>query len=136
MRYAGAEWWAEAIDLSMRAERLRRQFFRYSADRAATQGWEPPVDLLETSEGLELTVALPGVRPGLVDVVVDGGDLVVTATRPVPLARAVQAVHRLEIPYGRFARRIRLPAGRYRLAEQSCDCGCLRLTLKRIGESP
>jgi HSP20 family protein len=47
----------------------------------------------------------------------------------MPINERTSAVHRLEIPYGGFERRIALPAGRYRLIEQACANGCLVLRL-------
>lgn len=135
MRYSGADWWAEAIDLSLRAERMRRQFFRYTGAPAAAARWEPPIDLVERGQTLEVTVALPGVEAQRIGVVICGGELIVTAERPAPIGPGVRAVHRLEIPYGRMERRVSLPAGRYRLAEQAVSCGCLRLVLQRIGDN-
>jgi HSP20 family protein len=42
------------------------------------------------------------------------------------------AIHRLEIPYGRFERRIPLPPGNYRLHEQFLEDGCLVLVLRHL----
>ena len=74
---------------------------------------------------------LPGVAPEHVHVRIEEGVLSVTAIRPLPMNRDTTAVHRLEIPYGRFERRIALPAGTYQLMDQGCANGCLilRLTL-------
>jgi HSP20 family protein len=47
----------------------------------------------------------------------------------LPLRRNATALHRLEIPYGRFERRIALPGGRYELLERSYTNGCLVLRL-------
>jgi HSP20 family molecular chaperone IbpA len=55
----------------------------------------------------------------------------VEAIRPQPV-RTSATVHRLEIPYGRFERRIPLPSGRYELVEQSYANGCLTLRLVRL----
>jgi HSP20 family protein len=42
------------------------------------------------------------------------------------------AILRLEIPYGRFERRIRLPFGSFQLTEILLENGCLKLTLERL----
>jgi HSP20 family molecular chaperone IbpA len=42
-------------------------------------------------------------------------------------------IYRLEIPYGRFERRIPLPTGRYQLADRRLENGCLVLALRRLG---
>ena len=44
-------------------------------------------------------------------------------------------IHRLELPQGRFERRIRLPAGRYSAIHRSEFKGCLLVTLEKT-EAP
>jgi HSP20 family molecular chaperone IbpA len=41
-------------------------------------------------------------------------------------------VLRLEIPYGRFQRRILLPFGSFRLSDMLLENGCLKITLERL----
>src|SRR5262249_54452642 len=105
--------WSEACEMLARAERMHRDFFRPAAVGARMASWEPPVDILETEREVLVLVALPGVDLDAVEAAIDGGDLVVAGVRALPpeLARAV--IHRLELPQGRFARRVRLPAGAY-----------------------
>ena len=49
-----------------------------------------------------------------------------------PLSDRTTVIRRLEIPYGRFERRLTLPAGHYELIEQACQHGCLMLRLRRF----
>ena len=58
-------------------------------------------------------VALPGVKPEQVEAAIDGGDLVLAGTRTLPAELASAVIHRLELPQGRFERRLALPGGRY-----------------------
>jgi hypothetical protein len=44
-------------------------------------------------------------------------------------------VHRLESPYGRFFRRVDLPAGRFVLEQKELVQGCLVLRLARLSPS-
>lgn len=111
------------------AQRLQRQFFRFGHAAQAQPRWEPPADIVAYGSEVRITVALPGVTPEHVQVRIDNGALSVAAARPLPLNARTSAVHRLEIPYGRFERRIELPAGRYELVEQGCVNGCLVLRL-------
>lgn len=113
------------------AQRLQRQFFRFGHAVEAQPRWEPPIDIVAQEYGVEITVALPGVAPENVQVRVDQGALSVTAGRALPMNQHTTGIHRLEIPYGRFERRIALPAGRYELTEQTCVNGCLVLRLSR-----
>ena len=130
------EWmWADALDLLLKAERLQQQFFRIGAPQEARTVWEPPVDLVESEAGIELTVALPGVTPENLRVTFDGQALHIAALRPLP-ALSSQVIHRLEIPYGRFERRIPVPPGPYSTLEQSCENGCLHLHLRKTPAYP
>jgi len=103
--------WAEALELLRGAEKLQRRFFQLGA--AEAPGWEPPVDLYETGDGLTLCVALPGVAADEIEVSLEAGTVVVRGERAFPGAFQRAIIYRLEIPYGRFERRIALPAGQY-----------------------
>jgi HSP20 family molecular chaperone IbpA len=94
----------EALSMLDRAERLQRQFFTHAID-----AWEPPVDVLETQTGLEVHVALPGVAADSITIGLDPGGVSVSALRPFPCRETGAHLHRIEIPYGRFERRIVLP---------------------------
>ena len=119
--------WAESRDMLDRADRLQRQFFHppHSSPRA---GWEPPVDVFETGDALWVIVALPGVAPDDVQLIIDGNSLVVRGTRSLPHELRGAAIHRLELPAGRFERRIALQ-GRFELIERRLEHGCLTLGL-------
>jgi HSP20 family protein len=126
-----AAMWAEACEVLEQVERLQKQFFRPSG-AALRAGWEPPVDVFETDHMLRIVVALPGVAVEDVRVVVEGGTLTVVGERRLPCESA-GAIHRLEIPYGRFERRMALPQGRYELVEHHLSDGCLSLQLRKLG---
>lgn len=121
--------WAEACEMLERAQRLQRQFFRFGRSVAAEPRWEPPVDILTYGNEVQISVALPGVAAEDIEVRTDSGLLLVSATRALPLTSRATGVLRLEIPYGRFERRIALPGGRYQLLEQVYANGCLILRL-------
>ncbi len=125
--------WAEAFEMLEQADRLHRQFFRLAGRTQQQVRWEPPADMVDESNGdLLIAVALPGVPPERVMVDFTDGGLIVTADRPRPLSDRTTVIRRLEIPYGRFERRLTLPAGRYELIEQACQHGCLMLRLRRL----
>jgi HSP20 family molecular chaperone IbpA len=124
--------WGDARRMLDQAERLHRQFFELG--RSARQPlWEPPVDVFETAEGLFIEVALPGVDAEGVEVSFDNGVLQVVGERNLPEVSEPAVIRRLEIPYGRFERRVRLPAGHYKLARRELVNGCLVLTLRKLG---
>jgi len=114
------------------AERLQRQLFQVSSVQGAR--WEPPVDLFENGDELWILAALPGVPEGHLEVAIENANLLIQGDRPLPRACAGAMIHRLEIPYGRFERRVRLPRGRYQILQRLMDHGCLVIGLRRIGD--
>ena len=115
----------------VRAERLHREFFRPVRSAARLPTWEPPVDILETEREVLIFVALPGVSLDKAEAVIDGADLVIAGTRVLPPQLRTAVIHRIELPQGRFERRVRLPAGRYRDVRRSAADGCLVITLQK-----
>ena len=122
--------WSDACEMLDRAERLHRQFFRLRASRQAP-AWEPPADVLETAREVAVIVALPGVDPDRVEIAIEGGDLVIMGVRVVPQALRDAVIHRLELPQGRFERRLALPAGRYAEIQRAAVDGCLVISLRK-----
>lgn len=105
---------SDAIEALARAERMRGQVFRLHVSAGGPEPcWEPPVDVLETDREVLVFVALPGVDPDRVEAVIDDGALVVHGRRVLPPELRNAVIHRLELPQGRFERRIPLPPGRY-----------------------
>jgi HSP20 family molecular chaperone IbpA len=123
--------WSEACEMLERAERLHRQFFRPGLAVPQSASWEPPVDIFETDRELWIIAALPGVVPEHIEASIDADELTIAGSRPLPAAMRGATIHRLEIPYGRFERRVQLPAGRFELARSELVSGCLVLSLVR-----
>jgi HSP20 family molecular chaperone IbpA len=123
--------WAEACSVIQQAERLHREFFRVGLPRGRAPAWEPPVDIFETDEVLMISAALPGVAAENIQVVIEGDVLTIAGARLLTEPDRTALIHRLEIPYGRFERRIRLPAGPLRVVRNQFVNGCLELTLQR-----
>jgi HSP20 family protein len=124
--------WSEACEMLARAERLHRDFFRPVRSTAMLPAWEPPVDILETEREVLVLVALPGVNPEHVEAAIDGGVLVIAGTRVLPGALRTAVIHRLELPQGRFERRVRIPAGRYGDVVRTSVDGCLVISLRKV----
>ncbi|MDR3422789.1 MAG: Hsp20/alpha crystallin family protein [Xanthobacteraceae bacterium] len=127
--------WSEACDMLARAERMHRELFRPTGTQARQPAWEPPVDILETELEVMVLVALPGVNAEKVEAVIEDGELVIAGTRTYPQALRTAIIHRLELPQGRFYRRLRLPAGRYATVRHAVADGCLLITLQKAGAS-
>jgi HSP20 family protein len=125
--------WSEALSLLEQADRLHRQFFRVAGSEAAT--WEPPVDVVESDELLKVHVALPGVSPESITILLEPGGVVVAALRAFPCRETGAHIHRIEIPYGRFERRLVLPLDDpympLELADKQLADGVLTLTFRR-----
>jgi HSP20 family protein len=122
--------WSDAVEMLDRADRLHRQLFELR-DSRRTPAWEPPADVLETAQEVAVIVALPGVDPERVETLIDGGDLVIRGDRVLPPALRDAVIHRLELPQGRFERRLALPAGRYADIRRAALDGCVVITLKK-----
>jgi HSP20 family protein len=123
--------WSEACETLARAERMHREMFRPGLPAAQQPSWEPPVDILETERAVLVLVALPGVRPDEVEAAIEDAELLIAGTRVLPPELRTAVIHRLELPQGRFERRLRLPAGRYSKVEHCTANGCLLITLTK-----
>jgi HSP20 family protein len=124
--------WSEAFALLAQAERMHREVFRPVGTAAHTPAWEPPVDILETAGELLIVVALPGVDPEQTEATFIDGDLVIAGTRQLPRELQTAVIHRLELPQGRFERRVRLPSGTYRQPLRVAANGCLLVRLEKV----
>lgn len=124
--------WSEALNMLAQADRLHRQIFR---PQASAQGinWEPPVDMLETEDAVLILAALPGVDVQEVQAVIDNGVLVIAGMRVLPDELRTAIIHRLELPQGRFERRVDLPAGHYDSVRRAEVNGCLLISLAKAG---
>ena len=122
--------WSEAVEVLARAERMHRQFFPPSGSRSAVT-WEPPVDILETERAVLVLVALPGVNFDEVKASISQGELLISGSRTYPKEMQTAIIHRLELPQGRFERRVRLPAGRYSAIHRAASNGHLLITLEK-----
>lgn len=122
---------SEAIEQLARAERMHRQFFSLKATaEPRVSSWEPPIDVLETDDELLIFVALPGVDPDEVEAVIADGVLVISGQRTLPKELRDARILRLELPQGRFERRIALPTGRYAVSRFAVN-GCIVLRLAK-----
>jgi HSP20 family protein len=121
---------SEAIESLTRAERLHKTLF--SLQPTEGPSWEPPIDVLETDRELLIFVALPGVDPDQVVAAIDHGTLIISGQRILPPELHDALIHRLELPQGRFERRIALPVGRYAVSRHASN-GCVVLRLSKSG---
>ena len=131
------EWmWADAVDLIDRVQRLHQQSFAPMRGARGMAAWEPPVDMIETEDAVMVLVALPGVDLDHTEAVIEEGELVVSGQRILPTEVRTAKIHRLELPQGRFERRLPIPAGRYEAVRRSSAHGCLMVTLHKAQGGP
>jgi HSP20 family protein len=123
--------WSEACAMLVRAERQHSQFFRPHRSTTRLPAWEPPVDVLETENEVLVLVALPGVDQGKVQAAIEDGDLIIVGHRVLPAELQTAVIHRLELPQGRFERRVPLPRGRYSAVQHTMNNGCLVIALTK-----
>jgi HSP20 family molecular chaperone IbpA len=122
---------SEAVETLARAERLHQQFLNLQPLAGTREpSWEPPIDVLETDGEVLILIALPGVDPDEVEAVIDTGSLVVSGRRALPAELRNARILRLELPQGRFERRIPLPTGRYTISRFASN-GCIGLRLAK-----
>ncbi len=125
--------WAHACDLLERAERLHREFASLGEDTLARGPvWEPPVDVVEVEDELTVLVALPGIAPEDIEIHIDSEGLTITGERRLSALGTNSLIHRLEIPQGRFERRLALDMRRLELRTQEVVHGCLRLGFRKF----
>jgi HSP20 family protein len=125
--------WSEALQMLAQAERLHQQAFRPQTAGRLRPSWEPPVDVLETEREVLILTALPGVDVQKVEAVIENGTLILSGERTVPAELRTAKIHRMELPQGRFERRIALPPGVYGEVRRFEANGCLVVTLAKAG---
>lgn len=133
MRHHDARAWmlAEAMELLQSADRLQRQFFQIGPV-SESPSWEPPVDMYVNDREVGLLIALPGVAPERFEVTLEEQAIVVFGERFFGTSAGRGSILRMEIPYGRFQRRILLPYGSFQLTDMLLENGGLKITLERL----
>jgi HSP20 family molecular chaperone IbpA len=131
------EWmWRTATEMLDRAEKLHRQFFQLARGHAHPS-WEPPVDVFETAREVVVLTVLPGVAAERTSIAIENGVLVIRGIRTFPSDLREAAILRLELPQGRYERRVALPPGRYDGARTALLDGCLVIRLRKLeGRAP
>jgi HSP20 family protein len=98
--------------------------------------WLPPMDVLETTTGIEIVADVPGLEPSALRVIITKGVVVIAGhKRPVGCAHQKATFHLAERSFGRFARLFQLAgafaAGQARATFRS---GVLHVVVPRIEE--
>ena len=127
--------WAEAVAMLARAERRQgaEQPRGQAVPRRPTRpaAWTPAVDVIETEAAVLILVSLPGVAADAVEAVLEGDGVLVSGRRTLPPELQSAVIHRLELPMGRFERRVPIPPGRYDGVRRDTRDGCLLISLHK-----
>ena len=79
--------------------------------RCCAQGWwAPDTDIYEIDDGLVIIMDIAGVTRDEVEIIVEGKMLSISGSRRQPSIPPKKSVHRLEIDFGNFLKRFRIPA--------------------------
>jgi HSP20 family protein len=96
-------------------------------------GWNPNVDILETTEILVVKIELPGVEPGDLNLSVNSGNLLIEGVKHEPEVRRGARMVQVEQAFGQFRRSIHLGAPvNTRQAEASLSDGLLVVRFPRV----
>jgi HSP20 family molecular chaperone IbpA len=128
--------WGESLAALERADRLQSQFCQLAQTGAAYPSWEPPADVVETATQVAVMIALPGVDAEHVSIELDGAAVIVRATRGLSPQWRQGHIHCLELPYGKFERRVELPLRPLALGQCTHRDGCVLLVFDKPGGSP
>jgi HSP20 family protein len=131
--------WQRANALLRQAERIQRNFVQvavasqYRATQGRSSSWEPPINVVETDEGLWVIAAIPGIRRDRIEVRLHDGYLTISGERPLPDCCTEGELKVWEIPLGRFERHLGPLAPEHSLALQktSLEDGLLVIELRK-----
>ena len=130
--------WRQASDLLEHAERIQRSFLQAALaglhqSFSQSARWSPAVNLVETDRDLWVILALPGVADGQMELRLQNGALIVSGHRPLPECFSDGELKVLEIPCGRFERRLQLPRDfSFSVGEVRRDEGLLYIQLRKV----
>ena len=115
---------------------VEEEFDRMAGQRLARNAWVPPLDVRETEANFVVTVDLPGLEPGQVEVTFEDGLLAFRGQREFTKEVDEQHYHRIERSYGSFARSVRLPrTADAEKIEASFDKGVLTVEVPKRDEA-
>ena len=85
------------------------EFDRIAGRAFSRDTWMPALDVRESEDRFDVTVDLPGLEPGDVNVTFEDGMLSITGKREFSAEDRGETWHRIERSFGTFARSMRLP---------------------------
>jgi HSP20 family molecular chaperone IbpA len=125
-------------DLTEQAERFQRNFLQIAAGShylepsSRAGAWAPCINVVKTKRAWWVIAALPGAKPNQIDIHLEGNELIIAGTRPLPACCSEGELTIWEIPVGRFERRLSLHPGiRFTIAETCFENGLLTTELRK-----
>ena len=85
------------------------EFDRIAGRAFSRDTWVPALDVRESQDRFDVTVDLPGLEPGDVNVTFEDGMLTISGKREFSAEDRGETWHRIERSFGTFARSMRLP---------------------------
>jgi len=96
-------------DLFRDLRSVEDEFDRIAGRAFSRDTWVPALDVRESEDRFEVTVDLPGLQPGDVNVTFEDGMLSISGKREFSTEDRGDTWHRIERSFGTFARSMRLP---------------------------
>ena len=108
----------------------------WGGDRREGTAWRPAIDISERRDAYRVTVEIPGIKAGEVDITMANGLLTIYGERRAAPEATGEKIHRSERGYGAFHRTLALPssyvdAGR---TEASVRDGVLEILVPKAAE--
>ncbi len=99
--------------------------------------WRPAVDISELRDAYRVTVEIPGIKAGEVEITMADGLLTIQGERHDAREAAGEKIHRSERGYGVFRRSLALPSGHVRadMAAASVRDGVLEILVPKAPEA-
>lgn len=100
-------------------------------------GWRPAVDISERRDAYRVTVEIPGIKAGEVEITIADGLLTIQGERHVAREAAGEKIHRSERGYGVFRRSLALPSSHVEAdkTEASVRDGVLEILVPKAAEA-
>ena len=131
--------WDPFRDLMGIQNELNRLFGRTYAGgetTGANGAWMPALDIYESKEKYVISVELPGIEPGDVDISVEDSTLSIRGERTFYQEVDEDSFHRVERRYGAFSRSLALPqTANAQNIEASFDRGVLTIEVPKAEEA-
>jgi HSP20 family protein len=96
-------------DLFRDLRSVEDEFDRIAGRAFSRDTWVPALDVRESQDRFDVTVDLPGLEPGDVNVTFEDGMLSISGKREFSAEDRGDTWHRIERSFGTFARSMRLP---------------------------